>query len=131
MISPCISFGPSLLYGPTIINMRSLSSFGPRSTRNSGLSVEGGLSRMLLGTRRYQVGSDGGRSIVDASRNPTLPGWQPWKNINRGCPRNAETFNWHAWMLLLFDRQTQSAETKPGRQKGPLRNNSCLPLCLL
>ena len=31
-------------------------------------------SWMLLGTTRYQVGSDGGSSIVDASRNPTLPG---------------------------------------------------------
>ena len=31
-------------------------------------------SWMLLGTRHYQVGSDRGNSIVDDSRNPTLPG---------------------------------------------------------
>ena len=42
--------------------------------------------RMLLGTRRCQVGSDGGSSIMDASRKPTLlPGWQRWGKLNRGC----------------------------------------------
>ena len=74
-----------------------------------------------LGTRRYQVGigSDGGSSIPDvvsklaymdafAIRSRML--WKP------------EKFNWHAWMLSLFDRETRSAETKPGRQKGLSRN---------
>ena len=42
-------------------------------------------SRMLLGTRPYQVGSDEGFSIADASRNPTLPGRQRWGLLNRAC----------------------------------------------
>ena len=33
-------------------------------------------SRMLLGTRRYQGGSDGRIAIADASRNPKSPRWQ-------------------------------------------------------
>ena len=55
--------------------------------------------QMLHGTRRYKLGSDRRISIADASRN-------------------GATFNWHSWMLLLFDRQTRSAHAKPGCQKG-------------
>ena len=60
-------------------------------------------------------------AIVRASRNPTLPGWQRWKNLDPGCSRSLEAFNWHTWMLL-FDRQTRPAETKPGRQERSSRN---------
>ena len=40
---------------------------------------------MLLGTRRYQGGSDGRIAIADASRNPTLLRWQRWTRLHRGC----------------------------------------------
>ena len=40
----------------------------PDVTRLAAMGASG--SRMLLGTRRYQLGSDGGFSIADASKNP-------------------------------------------------------------
>ena len=93
-------------------------------SRNPTLPAMGSpRSWMLLGTVPYQVGSDVGSSIVDASRNRTLPGWQRWGKFDRGCCRKGETFNWHTWVLLPFDRQTRSAEKKPGHQKGSPGNN--------
>ena len=35
--------------------------------------------------RRYHLGSDGGSSMVDASRHPTLPSWQHWRKLDRTC----------------------------------------------
>ena len=55
----------------------------PDVTRLEAMGASG--LRMLLGTRRYQVGSDGGFRIADASRNSTLPGWQLWGLLDRGC----------------------------------------------
>ena len=71
--------------------------------------MEKSRSCMLLGTRCSQVGSDGKISIAHASRNPTLLSGQRWKNLDRGCSRNGETFNLHTWMLLLFDCPTPNA----------------------
>ena len=51
------------------LGIDSLGTPGFQTTANECLEA-----RMLLGTRRYQVGTDGGNSTVDASRNPTLPG---------------------------------------------------------
>ena len=42
-------------------------------------------SWMLEGTRNDLVGNDGGSSIVDASRNRTLFGFQRWGKLDRGC----------------------------------------------
>ena len=63
---------------------------------NDGCSPD----RMLLRTRRFQVGSHGGSSIADAVSKLACMDvfairlrmlWKP------------ESFNWHAWMLSLFD----------------------------
>ena len=36
-------------------------------------------------SRSYHLGSDGCISIVDACRKRTLPGWQQWMHLDRGC----------------------------------------------
>ena len=67
-------------------------------------AVEETRSRMLLGNPRYHLGSDGGSSMVDVSRNPTLlswqgggssipyacgkptlPSWKRWGKLHGGC----------------------------------------------
>ena len=48
-------------------------------------AVEETRSRMLLENPRYHLGSDGGSSMLDASRNPTSPSWQQWRKLDRAC----------------------------------------------
>ena len=69
---------------------------------------------MLPGTRHYRVGSGGGSSIADGSRNPTLPGWQRWGKLDRGCfsepdviPRCSDGC-WPDRMFLGTRRHTRS-----------------------
>ena len=75
---------------------------------------------MLLEPRRYQVGSHGGSSIADASSK--LASMDAFAILSRML-WETENFNWHAWMLSLIDREARSVETKPGRQKGSSRSN--------
>ena len=85
----------------------------------SGGSVGCSPDRMLFGTRRYRVGSDGRSSIVDASRNPTLPRLAAMDAGLIGCfyepdvtrleamgqaPSWMILQSWPTWMCLLFDR---------------------------
>ena len=53
---------------------------GPSRTRSD---VELEPAQLLTG--RYHVGSNGCISIVDASRNRTLPGAQLWMYLDTGC----------------------------------------------
>ena len=99
--------------------------------------------RMLLGTGRYQVGSDGcsphrmllgaGRyqgwqrwmlAPSDASRNRTLPGWQRWMLAPSDASRNWTLPGWQRWMLAPSDASRN--RTLPGWQRWMLAPSDSL-----
>ena len=57
-------------------------------------------SRMLLENPHYHLGSDGGSSMLDVSRNPTLPSWQQWRKLDRACSRKPTLPSWQRWGKL-------------------------------
>ena len=83
----------------------------------------------LLETQRYQVGSAGCISIADVFPNRTLPGWQRWMHLDRGCFQKLDVTRLSAMDASRFVDASRN-RTLPGwlgavsgHQTNPVPNN--------